>query len=206
MPARSLRVPCDWFLDQNAKHSQIEAALPGLNPALQKALAELLLIRLFDDLQEALAGMAYRLACGAPYVDNTRPTLLTAPARSTLGARVMFETHNRAGKKYYVKWSKTTYIKDTVRHVIDPADSFVLACDAHALTISEMQVVRNRIAHRNATTRARFNTVLQRYYGGTPSNVTPGLLLIAPRTAPATPLSRYLAATRVLVKDCARAQ
>lgn len=205
MPPRSLRVPCDWFLAQNAKHCQIEAALPTLNPALQKALAELLLMRLFDDLQEALAGIAYRLACGAPYVDNTSPTLFTAPARSTMAARTMFETYNRGGRRYYVKWSKTTYIKDTVKHVLDPTNSFTLACDAHALTISEMQIVRNRIAHRNTTTRARFNTVLQRYYGGTPSNVTPGLLLIAPRTVPATPLSRYLTATRVLVKDCVRA-
>ena len=203
MPAPSLRVPYLTFLERNAQHSRIAAVLPGLEPALQKALAELILIRLFDDLQEALSGMAYRLACGTAYVDNTAPQLLTAPARSTAAARYLFETHNRA-KHQYVKWSRTSYIKSTVKHVLDWTDPFVAACDAHSLTISEMQSVRNRIAHRNATTRGPFNLVLRRYYGGAPTNVSPGLLLITPRVAPA-PLFRYLTASRIIVKDCVRA-
>lgn len=204
MPARSLKVPFDWFLEQNLRHSRIVAALPGLDPALQKALAELVLIRLFDDLQESIAGMAYRVACGTPYVDGTSPGLLTSPARSADGARLLFQSHGRGGKTRFVKWSKSKYIKDTVRHVISPTDPLLVACDAHSLVISEMQIIRNRIAHRNSSTRKTFNTVLTRYYGGTPTNVTPGLLLLAPRVSP-PPLHQYLAASRVIVKDCCRA-
>lgn len=203
MPARSLRVPHAWFVQQNAKHMGIAGALPTLEPNLQKALAEMLLIRLFDDLQEAVAGIAYRLACGSPYIDGTPAGLLSAQARSNDGARTLFEWHNR-GRHQHVKWSRAKYIKDTVQHVIDPGDPFVRACDSHALILSEMQAVRNRIAHRNPTSRAKFNVVLGRYYGGTPRGVTPGLLLLASRAAP-PPLYRYLAVTRVIVKDCARA-
>lgn len=202
MAARSLRVPYQTFLDQNAKHSKIANALPGLKPALQKALAELVLIRLSDDLQEAIAGMAYRLACATPYIDATTPSLLTDPARSGIGARGLFETYGRTKYKY-VKWSKTSYIRETVKHVIHSGDPFVTVCDTHSLLISEMQTVRNRIAHRNTATRKQFDIVLRRYYGGAPKSVTPGLLLIAPKVS-VPPLQRYLVATRILVRDCAK--
>lgn len=204
MPAPTLRVPYETFLERNLQHSRIASALPGLEPALQKALAELLLIRLFDDLQEALSGIAYRLACGTSYLDGTMPILLVPAARSTQGARVLFETHLRA-KHQNVKWSRTTFIKNTTRHVLDSSDSFIRACDAHSLRISEMQAVRNRIAHRNASTRGAFDVVLRRYYGGAPAGVSPGLLLLTPRATP-TPLQAYLVATRIITKDCARAR
>lgn len=203
MPAPTVRVPYSEFLDRNARHAQIAQELPNLGPALQKALAELLLIRLFDDFQDAIAGIAYRLACEAPYLDATAPTLLIPAAKSSESARYLFETHNR-NKHRYVKWSKATYIKDTVRHVLDASDPFITAVDAYSLEISEMQAVRNRIAHRNTNSRKAFDPVLRRYYGGAPTNVTPGLLLITGRVTP-TPLTRYLTATRVILRDCVRA-
>lgn len=203
MPAPTLRVPYETFLERNLQHSRIASALPGLEPALQKALAELLLIRLFDDFQEALSGIAYRLACGTPYLDGTSPHLLTPAARSTRGARVLFETHERP-RHQNVKWSRTNFIKNTTKHVLDSGDSFIRACDAHSLKISEMQAVRNRIAHRNASTRDAFDVVLRRYYGGAPTGVSPGLLLLTSRATP-TPIHAYLIVTRVIAKDCARA-
>src|SRR4051794_8784389 len=107
MPSRSLQVPYQAFLAQNAKHASIVQALPTLQPALQKALAEMILIRIFDDFQQALAGIAYRLACQTPCVDGTMPLLLAWPARSATGGQLLFETHGRASH-VYVKWWKTT--------------------------------------------------------------------------------------------------
>lgn len=203
MPAQSLSVPHKIFLQRNAQHVAIANAIPTLAPALQKALAELLLIRLFDDLQDAISGAAYRLACGTSYVDGTTPNLLTPAARSATSARTLFENHGRARPKY-VKWSKATFIKDTVRHVIDASDPFMAACDRHSLRLSEMQVIRNRIAHKNSVSRASYDTVLRRYYGAAPQNVNPGLLLITPRLSP-TLLQVYLTTTRIVVRDCVRA-
>ena len=183
MPAQSLQVPYRTFLERNHKHVLIANALPRLEPALQKALAELVLIRAFDRLfsRSIPAGAAYRLACGTAYVDGTSPSLLVSAARSTSGGRWLFENHARKSRPKYVKWSKTTFIKDTTQHVIDPADPFILACDAHSLLISEMQAVRNRIAHRNANSRRAFDVILRRYYGGAPQGVTPGTLLVTQR-------------------------
>lgn len=203
MPAQSLHVPYDTFLDRNQRLGAIGLALPTLEPALQKAVAELLFMRLFDDLQEALSGTACRLACGTAYLDGTAPNLLTTAARSAASARVLFETHNRA-KPHRVRWSRAEYVKAATKHVIAATDPYVQACDAHSLTISEMQAIRNRIAHRNANTRASFDVVLRRYYGTAPTSITPGLLLLTQRFAP-TLLNRYLTATRVIAKDCVRA-
>lgn len=149
MPAQTLRVPYQEFFERNWKHVTIANALPRLEPALQKALAELVLIRLFDDFQVALAGIAYRLACGTAYLDTTAPNLLVTPARSTSGARFLFENHSRTKQKY-VKWSTASFITDTTKYVLDQSDPFIRACRAQSLVISEMQAVRNRIAHRNA--------------------------------------------------------
>lgn len=203
MPRPSLGVPYREFIERNQKNSAIAGAIVGLEPALQKALAELILIRLWDDFQEAISGIAYRLACGTPYGDGTVPTLLTAPARSTAGARILFETYGRTGQKQG-KWTNVGLIKKTTRFVIDQNDPFIRACDSHSLIISEMQIVRNRIAHRNARTRREFNTVLTRYFGGTPPGVTPGALLLTQRAKPPR-LQAYLTATRIIVRDCARA-
>jgi hypothetical protein len=177
--------------------------LPSIDVRLQKLLAELIMMRLFDELQEAIAGVALRLACGTRYADGTAPHLLTAPARSTMGARHLYETHGRPKVKA-CKWSRTKFINETTKYVLDPGDPFTVTCNAHALVISEMQAIRNRIAHRNAAARAPFSTVVKRYYGAALNTVSPGLMLLSPRFSP-TLLEQYLAASRVIAKSCARA-
>lgn len=201
MPAPSLGVPLTEFSQRNTTYVQIAGALGQLTPTYQRLVAEMLLVRLFDDLQESLAGVAYRLACGAPYLNGTVPTLLAPPARSATAARKLYEYHGRQGRQYYCKWSKVSYINETTRYVLDPKDTFNAACGQHALVLSEMQAVRNRIAHKNAASKSRFDPIVRRYYGGTPRGITPGALLLSSRKVPNL-LNTYLVASRVLVKDC----
>jgi hypothetical protein len=160
------------------------------------------MMRLFDEFQEALAGIALRLACGAPYADGSAPQLLTTAARSTGGARTLYEQHGRPTTKF-MKWSKVTYINETTRYVLDANNPFLTVCSANALVISEMQAVRNRIAHKNANSRTAFATVVVRHYGAALNNVSPGLLLLSPRFAPSM-LERYIASCRVILKNSAR--
>jgi hypothetical protein len=174
-----------------------------IEPGLQKLVAELVMMRLFDEFQDALSGIAQRLACGTPYADGTPPSLLTAAAKSTAGARLLFEQYGRA-KPRPAKWSRTKFINETTKHVLNATEPFTLACIANALVISEMQAVRNRIAHKNASSRAAFAPVVQRHYGAKLNNVTPGLLLLSPRFSP-TLLERYVIACRVIATGCARA-
>lgn len=204
MPAPSVGVPYQEFLRRNSAHASIAGQLTDLSPTLQKALAELVMIRLFDDFLETTAGIAYRLACGADYLNGSPVSLQTTPARSAKSARLLFRDHNRAGKYWEPKWSTAPYIVKTTRFVIDPSERFIAAANAHTLTISDMQAVRNRIAHKNTRSRARYNTVLRRHYGGTPNGIAPGHLLLSPRVKPRV-LDQYLIATRIIVRDLAGA-
>ena len=92
MPAQNLAVPHIGFVARSNRHGQVIQGLSQIEIHLQKLLAELVMLRLFDEFQEAIEGVALRLACGTPYVDGTAPVLLTAPATSTSGARQMYET------------------------------------------------------------------------------------------------------------------
>lgn len=205
MPAPNVTVPHVEFERRYAKHALVLNGLPQVEPRLQKLLAELVMMRLFDEFQEAIAGVALRLACGTPYGDGTPPNLLSTPAKSVTGARDLFATHGRPpARPKLPKWSKVTFINETTKYVLDSADPFSTTCKNNALDISEMQAIRNRIAHSNANSRKAFGTVVKRYYGASLNHVSPGLLLLSPRQSPPL-LSRYLTTSRIIVKECARA-
>jgi hypothetical protein len=195
-------VPYQRFLQQCTRHDRVIAGLPGIDVGLQKLLAELVLMRLFDDLQEALSGIALRLACGATYADGVAPRLLTNAATSVAGARALFENHGRP-KPQAPKWSKTQYINDTTKNVLDLADHFGVALGANSLVISEMQAVRNRIAHNNGSARKSYGIVIRRHYGASLNHVTPGLFLMSPRFTPLK-LESYVTACKVIAKTCSR--
>jgi hypothetical protein len=200
MPPPTLSVPLKEFTQTNATYVQISGAMSQLDPSLQKLVAEILLVRLFDDLQGSLSGIAYRLACGAAYLNGTPSTLIAPQARSASAARALFETYNRP-KSQYCRWSRTEFIKESTKHVLSPGATFIVACDQHALIIAEMQAVRNRIVHKNARTKQTFDSILRRHYGGTPRGVSPGALLLSNRIAPSL-LHTYLVGSRVLLRAC----
>lgn len=195
-------MPHARFVEQAKRHDQIVAALAGVDPALQKMVAELVMMRLFDDFQDALSGIAARLTCGATYGDGSVPALLTAPATSIGAAMDLFTNHGRL-KPRYPKWSKTKFINETTQNVMSASDHFLAACSAHSLVISEMQAVRNRIAHANTTSRAAYSIVVRRYYGANLNHISPGLFLMSPRFSPAK-IEGYISASRLIIKACSR--
>ena len=203
MPAQNLAVPRREFIARSNRHGQVVQGLSRIEVRLRKLLAELVMLRLFDEFQEVIAGIALRLACGTPYVDGSSPMLLTEPAKSLSGARQLYETFGRS-KQVNLRWSKTPFINNATKYVLDPSNAFNVACNANALTISEMQAIRNRIAHSNSKSRAAFARVVQRHYGATLNHVSPGMLLISPQFSP-TLLEQYIGACRAIAKGCSKA-
>jgi hypothetical protein len=130
------------------------------------------------------------------------PVLLAPPATTINAALDMFTNFGRS-KSHLPKWSKTKFINETTKNVMAPSDHFLAACSAHALVISEMQAVRNRIAHANTNSRKAFAVVVRRHYGASLNSISPGLFLMSSRFAP-TKIEGYIAASRVVVKACSR--
>lgn len=203
MPKSNVRVPREEFEQRCQRHYQVLAGLAEVDPKLQKLIAELMLIRLFDELQEAISGIALRLASGAKYCDGSTPALLVPSARSAASARNLFECQDRV-KRRPCKWSRVSFINETTKYVLDESDNFREAIGNYALIVAEMQKIRNRIAHANASSRREFQKVVRNYYGAARNQVTPGLLLVSPRNSP-TLISAFVTASRMLVRDCAGA-
>src|SRR5215217_6289466 len=65
VPAPRVSVPYVEFTQRSVRLDQVVAGLSSVEPKLQRLLAELVMMRLFDEFQEALSGIAVRLACGA---------------------------------------------------------------------------------------------------------------------------------------------
>lgn len=203
MPSPNVRVPYEEFVGRSHRHGQVVSGLTSAEVRVQRLVAELVMMRMFDELMESIAGAAYRLACGAPYDDGTAPILLTPPATSTTNAKLLFENVNR-NKPKFVKWSRAAYINATTKHVLDPNDSFSTSCSRHGGILEEMQGVRNRIAHRNGNARTSFAKVVKRRYGADLNHITPGVLLLSPRFQPVL-INQYLTSARVIAKDCIKA-
>lgn len=171
VPLSTFTKKCDRYLAIAAKVSLIE------DHEMRKMMAELVMMRLFDDLQELIQGVALRLACGAAYSDGSVPNLQVPSFSSTGQAMVAFETLGRPRMKH-TKWSKTSYINDSVKHVLDSSGHFNAACNAIGSDLNEMRVVRNRIAHSGVP---EYREIVKRYYGAYRNNVSPGVLLLSPR-------------------------
>lgn len=203
MPSPNVRVPYDEFVSRSQRHAQVVSGLTSADVSVQRLVAELVMMRMFDELMESVSGVAYRLACGAPYNDGIVPVLLVPRATSTTSAKLLFEHHSR-NKPQFVKWSRVRYINATTKHVLDPSDSFSTSFSRHGTILDEMQSVRNRIAHRNGKARISFASVVRRRYGADLNQITPGVLLLSPRFQPPL-LTQYLASARVIAKDCIKA-
>jgi hypothetical protein len=202
MPAPNVAVPYLEFTARSNRHNQVRAGLTTVDPKLQQLLAELVLMRLFDEFQEAVSGIAWRLIAGAGYADGSVPTLAVPFAPSRTHAIELMQNHGRA-KAIGLKWSRVSYVNENLRHIMDAQEHFRSALNSQALAISEMQAIRNRIAHSNASSRAKYAVVVKRHYGAALNAVPPGRLLLSPRFSP-TLLETYISGCRAIVRACCR--
>ncbi|MFC2078446.1 hypothetical protein ACFLSZ_00535 [Candidatus Bipolaricaulota bacterium] len=172
------------------------ASLPG---GIQKLVAEIVMLRLFDILSEHLRRITCKVACGGMYLDGTAPSLLHR-STSMAGAEKAMRTHGRGSKLHnHLRWSASKYIKENSVFVIDRRDHLIVTLDSHHMLIDEMRRVRNRIAHNNQGSRKAYSQVIRRRYGAKVRGVRPGVLLLSTRWSP-VPLEEYLRSTRVLVR------
>ena len=143
----------------------------------RRFIAELLFLRLFVLFEDAIAGVASRLACGAEYLNGKAPGL-NKQSVSISTALNAFLTFNRARPLNYPKWTKAKFIVQTVTPVMDTKDPFIMRVQGHGALINEMRCVRNYIAHKNSNAKKEYQSVLRQAYGAQP-NIPPGAYLVS---------------------------
>lgn len=174
----------------------------SLAPRFQYLVAELVMLRLFSVLEEAIEEVALKLAAGALYTNGEPPTL-RYNARSLTDARSAMMNYDRAKSISHLRWGRSTDIRNSVDKVIDGTDPFCRNATFHGNNLNEMRIVRNRVAHVGSDSRARFQQVVRQTYGANRSIQT-GVFLTSVQVLPRAKIEDYLGTSRVLVADLAR--
>lgn len=177
--------------------------LGNLDPAHQKLVAEIVLLRLFSLFENFISSVCIKLVCGASYADGTSPNLIIG-AHSSQSARQLLKTYGRTRHRYTLTWSKASEIKENLKYVIDANDNVVNVVDRNGVIIDEVRRVRNRIAHNNEQSRRFYREIVRRHYGGYLNHITPGTLLLTPRIVPLL-LEQYIKKQRIVIKDVVKA-
>lgn len=180
----------------------LQSHLVPLPPKFRKLVAEIIMLRAFSLMEDTFRSLACKIACGVPYCDGTRPTLIVR-ARSARDAIDKMIKHNRTTHHYNLSWTRASEIKENLRYMLRATDHFMMTIDAHGMFIDEMRRIRNRIAHNNRTSRKNYQQVVLRHYGAYLNGVNPGTLLLTNRHTP-TLLETYLTKSRILIKELVR--
>lgn len=181
---------------------KLEEALQGvvsLPAQTQYLVAEILLIRATSVFETAIAEVAYKIAAGAYYLDGSIPSILF-PCRSLLASRNAMLNHGRNRAMSSLKWTRAKFIRSSTEFVIDPNDHYQQRCSALGGQISELFIVRNYAAHRSASSRRDFKSVISNIYGR-PRKMYLGQFLLSKNYVAMPNLIRYLIEIKAIIDD-----
>lgn len=193
-----LDIDYNLFNIETSKLDGLASGIGVLSLFHQKLVAEIILLRLFYLLENAIVSICIKIACGANYLDGSAPILLEK-APSFQSAISLFRTHGRSKKRNLI-WTKGKEIKKNVKYIIDASDNLFDIINKYSSILSEIKYVRNRIAHNNKTSRNNYKSVVRRHYGAYLNHITPGNLLLTKRKTPNL-LNQYIITTRIFIKD-----
>jgi len=165
------------------------------------ALAEIVLIRASAVFEDALAEIAYKLACGAEF-RNGRSENLSAVHRSRISARIamLCDGGAKATPANYLKWTKAKYIGQSVKGVLDPNGPYITITRRFGQEIAEIFAVRNHAAHRNSSSRTGYMLWVKQQYGQE-RRLRLGYFLLTTNLRPTSNIQRYLTQILVITDD-----
>ena len=150
-----LDIDFNLFDKETSKLYGLVSNLNNLSAFYQKLVAEIILLRLFSLLENAISSICIKIACGANYLDGTNPILLNR-ASSFQSAIFLFRNYSRARVRNNLNWAIGREIKENIKYIIDPIDNLFSTIDNFSSIITEIRYVRNRIAHNNIISRNNY--------------------------------------------------
>jgi hypothetical protein len=204
VPSPSVSASHREFVAHAARLRELALAFHPLAEQYRKLMAEMIMLQAFYLFESAMESIAAKLCCGGRYADGVRPFLLHA-STSVEDALNNMRAFGRQHPKGILKWNKSDEMNGNLRYLMDSTDHYRTTCRHHSGRLNEMRIVRNHIAHANASTRREYVLVVGRRLGGVPARLpSPGLFVqrqIAPST---TILIEYIATMTAIVRDVAR--
>ena len=202
MPAPRLEVTVRDATAGLVRLENFRATSQSLSPAHQYLIAELIMLRLFSLVENAIEELACKLVAGASYTNGTHPARLFT-ARSIDGARKAMLTYGRPKSLSRLRWNGARVIRDSTAKVLGPIEPFIEYVQVHGDRLNEMRQVRNYIAHRSPEARAGYRQVVRAAYGAN-SRVRVEVFLTSQQRRPLAKIDEYLAVAKILVSDLAK--
>lgn len=172
-----------------------------LEARYQHFIGEMVMLRLFSIFEDTVAEIAFKLAAGGKYLNGSAPTMLVRAGR-VQDARALYLGYGLAKPKQYLKWTKASYIRDSVSTIMPENEKYVTNVQNHGQVIEEMRKVRNVLAHNTTSARADFKNVIRTNYGVNIS-ISPGVFLISTKRSATCNLRRYLSSTQIILRAMA---
>jgi len=171
----------------------------ALEVRYQYMISEIVMLRLFSVLESTISEVAFKLACGASYRSGRIP-ISHKQCKSIQDAFINMLSHNRKKAYQFLKWTKASFVRDSIEHVLDISDSFYSNVQIHSNLIDEMRIVRNHIAHHTSSTKKEYIILLQKLYGGNP-RLTMGAFLTSTNRNTIPNIDRYIRTTKIILND-----
>lgn len=169
----------------------------SLEAKYQHFIAEMIMLRLFSIFEDSVAEIAYKLAAGAVYTNGSLPMLAIRAGR-IIDSRGLFLNHGRVKPVQYLKWTKASYISDSVKYVIPTTEKFLVNASLNGSKIDEMRKVRNAVAHNTVSARSDYKIVVRATYGAN-VNIPVGAFLVSERRSPVCKINNYISSVRAIL-------
>lgn len=170
-----------------------------LEPKYQFLVNEVLMLRIFSILEFSFAEVAYRLSCGASYLNANSPSLFYK-CKNIQDAHSKMLSLGRRNPKRFLKWTTEKDIKDNIRYIIDPNDPYISYLKIHSSLIEEMRVVRNHISHKTNSTRQEYKNLIRTKYGAN-AKLAVGVFLTSVKRNPIPMIDTYLSSSHIILKN-----
>ena len=171
-------------------------------PVHQYMFAELIMLRMFSILENAIEDIACKLVAGSPYTSGKYPVRLFA-ARSMECARSAMRQHGRTKTLNNLRWTSSGDIRESTKTVLDQKDPFITNVQIHANALDEMRKVRNFLAHRSTQSRMGYRQVVRVVYGAN-SRVRVEAFLTSRQRRSTAKIDEYLATSKIIILDLAK--
>ena len=201
MPAPRLEVTVRDATKGLSRLAKFRAESKSLSPMHQYLIAELIMLRLFSILENAIEDLACKLVAGAPYANGIHPARLYT-AKSMDDARQAMLSR-RAKPLSKLRWNRVKDIRESTSTVLSPAEPFIKYAQVHGNRLNEMRQVRNYVAHRSSDSRTGYKQVVRSIYGAN-SRVKVEAFLTSQQRRPVAKIDEYLATAGIIISELAK--
>lgn len=189
--ALNLEAESNSYRVQNARGAFIH-----IGSRRKELFASIALLRMHMSWEDFLENVFVRYLCGGRSASGYSPILLNAPfpiittAYSTL-----------LGRNNYLNWSPNNVINQASRF-FDLGEPFSSAISASRNKLNEINIVRNRFAHRSEFAAHEFETIIRNTLGYIPRGINSGRWLLT--TDPSNPGLRFIDSYANILRVIAR--